>query len=56
MDRQNEKTRHKAGFSGVSKTLLAVCGTLSGAAPGVVFDVNFMIFNEVSDSRSAFYL
>ena len=31
MERQNEKTRQKAGFSGVSETLLAVCGTLSGA-------------------------
>ena len=31
MEPKNEKTRQKAGFSGVSKTLLAVCGTLSGA-------------------------
>ena len=31
MERQNEKTRQKAGFSGVSETLLAVCGTLFGA-------------------------
>ncbi|SOB55156.1 conserved hypothetical protein [Pseudomonas lundensis] len=30
-ERQNEKTRQKAGFSGVSETLLAVCGTLCGA-------------------------
>ena len=30
-ERQNEKTRQKAGFLVVSETLLAVCGTLSGA-------------------------
>ena len=29
-ERQNEKTRHKAGFSGVSEILQAFSGTLSG--------------------------
>jgi hypothetical protein len=32
-ERQNEKTRQKAGFSGVSEILKAFSGTLDGAAP-----------------------
>ena len=32
---QNEKTRQKAGFSGVSEILKAFSETLCGAAPGV---------------------
>ena len=31
MERQNEKTRQKAGFSGVSEILKAFSGTLSGS-------------------------
>ena len=31
MERQNEKTRHKAGFSGVPEILKAFYGTLYGA-------------------------
>ena len=31
MERQNEKTRQKAGFSGVSEILKAFSGTLYGA-------------------------
>jgi hypothetical protein len=32
-ERQNEKTRQKAGLSGVSENLKAFSGTLYGAAP-----------------------
>ncbi|WP_339484052.1 hypothetical protein [Pseudomonas sivasensis] len=32
-ERQNEKTRQKAGFSGVPEILKAFSGTLYGAAP-----------------------
>ncbi|WP_181640193.1 hypothetical protein [Pseudomonas sivasensis] len=34
-ERQNEKTRQKAGFSGIPEILKAFSGTLYGAAPGV---------------------
>ncbi len=34
-ERQNGKTRQKAGFSGVPEILKAFSGTLYGAAPGV---------------------
>ena len=43
MEPQNEKTRHKAGFSVVSKTVLAVFVTLYGAAPGVELSANSFI-------------
>jgi hypothetical protein len=33
MEHQNEKTRQKAGFSGVLEILKAFSGTLYGAAP-----------------------
>ncbi|WP_150744863.1 hypothetical protein [Pseudomonas fluorescens] len=40
--RQNEKTRQKAGFSGVPEILKAFSGTLYGAAPGVESKYNVL--------------
>jgi hypothetical protein len=55
-DRQNEKTRQKAGFSGVPEILKAFSGTLYGAAPRVESNHNILKIKGFINKLGCFYL